>query len=185
MANELRSSGHTVGETNLHLQFTPAYRRDIFADKLVRELTLAYIVQRAREMRIDIAAIECGPDHIHMFVRNWKNWSIPVLAGSLKSYSSRMMRKAHRHMFSDKLYDRKFWSSGYFHRTVGVVTAETVKRYIEEGQKKHWVETEAKKQTTLSSLSCVDMVRVQVTPLYKGSESGGSVLNLFFLSKKY
>ena len=36
MANGLRASGHTMGETNLHLQFTPAYRRDIFADKLVR-----------------------------------------------------------------------------------------------------------------------------------------------------
>jgi REP element-mobilizing transposase RayT len=73
MANELRSSGHTVGETNPHLQFTPAYRRDIFSDTLVRELTVAYVMQRAREMHIDIAAIECGPDHLHMFVRNWKN----------------------------------------------------------------------------------------------------------------
>ena len=49
MANELRSSGHTVGETNLHLQFTPAYRRDVFAQPLVRELTVAYIVQRAQK----------------------------------------------------------------------------------------------------------------------------------------
>ena len=102
MANELRASGHTVGETNLHLQFTPAYRRDIFADDLVRELTVAYILQRAKEMKVDIAAIECGPDHLHLFVKNWKNWKIPVLAGSLKSYSSRLMRKGHNLLFVDK-----------------------------------------------------------------------------------
>ena len=74
MANELKSSGHTLGETNLHLQFTPAYRRDIFTDKLVRELTVAYVMQRAKEMKVTISAIECGPDHLHLFVQDWKNW---------------------------------------------------------------------------------------------------------------
>jgi putative transposase len=153
MANELRSSGHTLGETNLHLQFTPAFRRDIFADAQVRELTVAYIMQRAHEMKINVAAIECGPDHLHLFVKGWKNWSIPVLAGQLKTYSSRMMRKGHKYMFQNKLWGKKFWSAGYFHRTVGAVTAETVKRYIAEGQKKHWQSQMQKQQTTLVNYS--------------------------------
>ena len=153
MTNELRSSGHTMGETNLHLQFTPAYRRDGFVDPLVRELTVAYIVTRAREMKVDVGAIECGPDHLHVFLRNWKNWKIPVLAGQLKTFSSRMMRKGHREMFDGKLWGDKFWSAGYFHRTVGAITAETTKRYIAEGQKKHWQEREEKKQRTLFNYS--------------------------------
>ncbi len=148
MGNELRASGHTMGETNLHLQFTPAYRRDIFSDKLVRELTVAYVLQRSKEMKVDISAIECGPDHLHLFVKNWKNWKIPVLAGQLKTYSSRLMRKGHRYMFVDKLWGKRFWSAGYFHRTVGAVNAETVKRYIQEGQKKHWVKEQQRAQTT-------------------------------------
>src|SRR3989344_5540426 len=149
MANELRSSGHTVGETNLHLQFTPAYRQNIFLDPMVRELTVAYLMQRAKEMKVEVAAIECGPDHVHIFAKHWKNWSIPVLAGQLKTYSSRMMRKGHKYMFDKKLWGKKFWSAGYFHRTVGAVTAETVKRYVQEGQRKHWVEFEERKQMTL------------------------------------
>ncbi len=149
MASELRASGHTVGETNLHLQFTPAYRRDIFSEPLVGELTIAYIIQRSKEMKVEIAAIECGPDHLHLFVKQWKNWKIPVLAGQLKTYSGRMMRKAHSYLFEDKLWGEKFWSCGYFHRTVGAVTAETVKKYISEGQKKHWQPIENKKQKTL------------------------------------
>ncbi len=149
MKNELRSSGHTVGETNLHLQFTPAYRRDIFSEPLARELTIAYIVQRSQEMKIEIVAIECGPDYLHLFVKQWKNWKIPVLAGQLKTYSSRKMRKGHSFLFSNKLWGKKFWSSGYFHRTVGAVTAETVKRYIVESQKKHWEKYETKEQKTL------------------------------------
>ena len=149
MANELRASEHTVGETNLHLQFTPAYRRDVFCEPLMRELTVAYMVERAQQMKVEVAAIECGPDHLHVFVKQWKNWKIPVLAGQLKTYSSRMMRKGHSALFSNKLWGKKFWSAGYFHRTVGAVTAETVKRYIREGQKKHWKQTENKEQKTL------------------------------------
>jgi len=153
MGNELRSSGHTVGETNLHLQFTPAYRRDVFVDPLVRELTVAYVVTLAREMKIDVGVIECGPDHLHVFLRGWKNWKIPVLAGQLKTFSSRMMRKGHKEMFEDKLWGEKCWSAGYFHRTVGAITTETTKKYIAEGQKKHWQEREEKKQRTLFNYS--------------------------------
>ena len=149
MKNELRSSGHTIGETNLHLQFTPAYRRDIFLDSLMRELTVAYIVQRAQEMKVEVAAVDCGPDHLHLFVKGWKNWKIPVLAGQLKSYSSRMMRKGHSYLFVGKLWGKKFWSAGYFHRTVGAVTAENVERYVAESQKKHWREIEQRSQQTL------------------------------------
>ena len=153
MANELRASGHTVGETNLHLQFTPAYRREIFAEPLTRELTVAYIVERAQQMKVEIAAIECGPDHLHLFVKHWKNWAVKILACQLKSYSSRKMRKGHRFLFNKKLWGKKFWSSGYFHRTVGAVTAETVKRYISEGQKKHWEKFDEQKQQTLLTFS--------------------------------
>ena len=153
MANELRASGHTVGETNLHLQFTPAFRREIFREPLARELTIAYVMQRSQQMKIQIAAIECGPDHLHLFVKNWKNWAVKILACQLKSYSSRMMRKGHFALFSDKLWGKKFWSAGYFHRTVGAVTAETVKRYIAEGQKKHWKQIEHKKQKTLMNFN--------------------------------
>ena len=153
MGNQLRSSGHTVGETNLHLQFTPAYRCDIFEDPLTRELTVAYVVERAQAMKIEVAAIECGPDHLHLFVKNWKNWKIPVLAGQLKTYSSRMMRKGHAYLFEDKLWGDKFWSAGYFHRTVGEITAETVQRYIIEGQKKHWPQKIEHNQQTLLSFA--------------------------------
>ena len=149
MKNELRHSAHTVGETNLHLQFTPAYRRDIFYETLVRELTVAYLVERAQQLKVRVAAIDCGPNHIHLFVEDWKNYAIKDLARELKMYSSRKMRKGHSYLFEQKLWGEKFWSSGYFHRTVGVVTAETVRRYVKESQKKHWEQREISPQKTL------------------------------------
>ena len=151
MKNELRHSAHTVGETNLHLQFTPAYRRDIFREPLARELTIAYLVERAQQLKVRVAAIDCGPNHIHLFVEDWKNHSIKDLARELKMYSSRKMRKGHSYLFSNKLWGEKFWSAGYFHRTVGVVTAETVRKYVKESQKKHWEQLPVSSQKTLLS----------------------------------
>ena len=149
MKNVLRHSAHTIGETNLHLQLTPAYRRDIFREPLTRELTIAYIVERAQQLKVCVAAIDCGPDHMHLFVEDWKNYAVKDLARELKSYSSRKMRKGHSYLFRDKLWGDKFWSAGYFHRTVGVVTAEIVRKYVKESQKKHWEQRELGAQETL------------------------------------
>src|SRR3989338_5493247 len=151
MANELRHSAHTVGETNLHLQFTPAYRREIFREPLARELTIAYLVERVQQLKVRVAAIDCGPDHIHLFVEDWKNYAIKDLARELKMHSSRKMRKGHSFLFRNKLWGGKFWSAGYFHRTVGVVTAETVRKYVKESQKKHWEQRPLSAQKTLLS----------------------------------
>ena len=40
MVNELIVSSGAVGESNFHIQLTPAYRQDIFRDERIAELTL-------------------------------------------------------------------------------------------------------------------------------------------------
>ena len=144
MANELRNSPHSVSECNLHIQLTPAYRRQIFDDELVRELTSAYLLEKANDLGVEVSALDFGPDHAHIFVRECRKYAPCEIVGQLKGYSSYKMRKCHNDLFSDELWGDKFWSGGYFCRTVGVVTAETVKKYIEEGQQKHWVDTKQK-----------------------------------------
>ena len=69
-----------MGEANLHLQITLAYWRAIFIDPLVRELTVGYLTQKANNLRVHIAAIECGPDHVHLFITHWKNHAPAELA---------------------------------------------------------------------------------------------------------
>ena len=72
-----------------------------------------------------------------------------ILARELKSYASRKMRKDHSYLFCNQLWGKKFWSAGYFHRIVGVVTAEMVRRYVKESQKKYWEQRPVKPQKTL------------------------------------
>jgi len=149
MKIELIRSSHAVGESNLHLQFTPAYRRGVFNDELVRILARDYFLAQARMKKFEIAAIGFGDDHTHLFVTNWKNFSPTKLAQMLKGFTSRMMRKFHRDLFSSKLYGKKFWSAGYFYRTVGAVNSATVKRYVEESQEYGYKESEFSSERTL------------------------------------
>lgn len=138
MEKELVVSAHAVGESNFHLQLTPAYRRDIFADSLVREFTLAYIFEKLKKHKVVLAGYGFGPDHLHLFLSNVRLIGEIKLVQQIKGFSSYMMRKGHWGLFKDKLWGKKFWSEGHFYRSIGAVTKESVKWYVNEGQKKHW-----------------------------------------------
>ena len=138
MKTELISSSHAVGESNYHLQLTPAYRQDIFSDPLVAELTLGYMAEKLKKHKVILTGYGCGPDHMHLFVSNVRHISEIKLVQHIKGFSSYMMRKGHWYMFKDKLWGDKFWSEGHFYRSVGAVTKESMQWYVTEGQKKHW-----------------------------------------------
>ena len=148
MKIELIRSSHSVGESNLHLQFTPAFRKAVFEDELMRILVRDYFLAQAKLKGFEITAMGFGNDHVHLFVHNWKNFSIALLAKLLKGFTSRMMRKHHWNLFRKDLYGKKFWSAGYFYRTVGAVNAETVKRYVAESQD-YRVQMKARQNTLL------------------------------------
>ena len=148
MKTELIVSSHAVGESNYHLQLTPAYRRKIFRKKMVAELTMAYIMTKLKELKVHLLAYNFGPDHLHVFVSNVRFVSEIELMRQIKGYSSYMMRKGHWYMFKEKLWGKKFWSEGHFYRSVGAVNKDTMQHYIEECQAKHW--DKKKQQTSLA-----------------------------------
>ncbi len=142
MEKELILSSHAVGESNFHIQLTPAYRQDIFRDKQIAEFTLAYILEKLSELKVMVLAYNFGPDHLHLFVSNVRFVSEIELVKRIKGYSSYMMRKHFSYLFKTKLYGEKFWSEGHFYRSVGDVNKDTMKHYIEECQEKHWEKSE-------------------------------------------
>ena len=138
MKMELIKSSHAVGESNFHIQLTPAYRQDIFIDEQVSELTLAYIVEKLIECKVVLLGYGFGPEHLHLFVANVRFVSEAELVRKIKGYSSYKMRKHFKSLFSTKLWGKKFWTEGHFYRSVGAVNYETMKQYVEESQEKHW-----------------------------------------------
>ena len=138
MKNELVVSGHAVGESNYHIILTPAYRRDVFRESLLQELTIAYVVSKLKQLHVQLLTYNFGPDHLHLFVSNVRFVGEIELIRQIKGYSSYMLSRGHRFLFEDKLYGDKFWSYGHFYRSVDTVNKETVEHYIDESQDKHW-----------------------------------------------
>jgi putative transposase len=138
MEMKLVASSNAVGESNFHIQLTPAYRQDIFRDEQIAELTFAYIVEKLQKLKVTILGYGFGPDHLHLFLSNVRFVSEIQLVKQIKGYSSYMMRKNFSYLFRTKLYGKKFWSEGHFYRSVGAVNSETMKHYVEESQEKHW-----------------------------------------------
>jgi len=151
---KLTSYNHTVGDSNCHLQFTPKYRKPIFEDKDVLAECEKQFKEIAARLNVQLVGMGLGPDHAHIFVADWKNYSIAQLAQRFKGASSRAIRQKLPVRLTVKgLYGDSMWSDGYMHRTVGAVTTETMKKYVTESQKKHWtIHKPIQAQTTL--LNC-------------------------------
>ena len=147
------SDSHTYGESYLHLQFTPKKRRKAFQDTKVLQETRNQFTKKSRELGITLIVAEFGPDHCHLFLQNWKNYSIPQLAQFLKGSSSHALR-AQFHNLRLAVDSKSFWTDGYFYETVGSVTAQAREFYIRRCQGKHWKNIEypewSKEQTQLT-----------------------------------
>ena len=142
MKIQIRSYSHAVGEFNYHIQITPAYRRKVMDDDTVDKLVKAYITAKLEELKIRIVTMRGGREHLHIFVADCKNIAPSELVRQLKGFSSFMMRKNHWNLFRHLLWGNKFWSEGYFCRSIGSTTTEAVEYYIEHSQDKHWVDYE-------------------------------------------
>lgn len=88
-------SHHNVGLSNYHFQFTPKYRRKVFVDPVIREACRRSFHETAAKLGVRIAAMEFGPDHMHMFVEGCKNYSVPRLVQAFKGASSHEVRSKH------------------------------------------------------------------------------------------
>ena len=135
---QIRSYSHAVGEFNYHIQLTPAYRQEAMEDERVTKLVKAYIIAKTDELKVKVVEMKGGPDHLHIFVVNCKNIAPSKLIQEIKGFSSYMMRKNHKNLFRHLLWGEKFWSEGYFCRSIGSTTTEAVEYYIKYSQDKHW-----------------------------------------------
>ncbi len=130
---EYRKGSHTVYDIQYHLVWVTKYRYQV----LRRE-----VAERAREVLRPVAMsrdiqIERGHvsrDHIHMLVSCPPLLSPAKIVQYLKGVSSRKLQEEFPHL--KKCYwGQHLWSRGYFCATVGAVSQEQIREYIEKHQR--------------------------------------------------
>lgn len=84
--------------------------------------------EKARQLDVAIEALEIMPDHVHLFVAADPTKAPQQLANQFKGYTSRILRQEFMHV---RTRNPGFWSRSYYVGSVGHVSEDTVKKYIE------------------------------------------------------
>ena len=119
-----------VYNVNYHIVWSVKYRKAVLKggiDEALKEMCF----QIADEKGFTIQAMEVMPDHTHLFIKSTPVLSPHYIVQQLKGYTSRELRKEFPHLKS-KL--PTLWTRSYYCESVGHISAETIKKYI-DGQK--------------------------------------------------
>ena len=127
----LEHFNHAVGQNSFHLVWKPKWSRDPFKFAPVRNCCTAAIRRAAKRHGMRVLALEVMPDYVHCFVNLPATLSVAEALQRLKGYSARMLF-VHFPWLRRHFRTGHLWSPGKFFRSVGVVTADAIKHYIEE-----------------------------------------------------
>ena len=129
----IRTTSHTVYDTQYHVVWAPKYRRDVLRGDVQHRLKELF-ADIAIQYDIMIDEREVSPDHVHSFCSFPPRYSMAQLVTRFKSLSARtIVREFPR--IKRRLWGGELWEDGYFVRTVGdKVTAEIIRRYIQYHQ---------------------------------------------------
>jgi len=126
----LRSTRYARYWCAYHFIWIPKYRRDILVGE-VAEYTREVINEIIAELDCKNLAVNVMSDHVHVFVLCPPRLAPAYIVNYLKGKSARRILQKFPELKAKAKYG-KLWSRSYFVATVGSVTADIVKRYVEE-----------------------------------------------------
>ena len=126
---ENRKGSHTVYSIEYHIEWTTKYRYKVLKGTISERLR-EVIRQGCEAHGITIVRGRIGKDHVHLLVSCPPTMSPSKIVQLLKGRSSKIMQEKFEEL-RKRYWGQHLWSRGYFCRTVGTVTEETIKEYIE------------------------------------------------------
>jgi len=128
--NTWKSTQNAVYEINYHFVWSTKFRKPVLTPP-VDETLKGIFIQTAKEHGYELLGMEVMPDHVHLFLSAPPAVSPAVIAKVLKGTSARRLFMAYPHL-KQQLWGGHLWNPSYYVGTAGHVSAETIKRYIEE-----------------------------------------------------
>ena len=126
----------SVCNINYHMVWSVKYRRKVLStdvEKYLKELAQ----QIAMDKGFDVQLLECGNgDHVHCFVSAPPKLSVTTIAKYLKGISGRKLFERFPEIRSN-LWNGELWNHSYYCETIGSVSEENIRRYIERQSKSY------------------------------------------------
>lgn len=125
-------SNKSIYNIGYHLIWCSKYRRQVLVGQIEIRLT-ELLHEKATNIGVVIEQLEIMPDHVHLFVKCSPVDSPHYIVQQLKGYTSRMLR-----LEFSTLKSRlpTLWTRSYYCESIGHISEETIKKYIEDQKNK-------------------------------------------------
>lgn len=123
-----KSDGTMIYSCQYHIIFTTKYRRHVLTtpvDKRLKEL----ILEKQTEHGYEVMDMEVMPDHVHLLLDVCPKLGPHDAVMKIKGYTAHILRKEFKTLRSRLPC---LWTRSKFISTVGTVSLEAVKKYIED-----------------------------------------------------
>ncbi len=132
MAQKYRHDNTSVSLINYHFVWIVRRRKKILKGDLDNRLK-ELIRQAVTEIDCQLIALETDLDHVHLFLNAHPRLAPYQIMHKVKGLSSNVLRKE-QPWLKQKL--PSLWTRSYFVSTMGNVSGDTIKRYVEEQKTK-------------------------------------------------
>lgn len=122
------SSQTSIYFLNYHFVWCPKYRRKILIGSIKTRLE-ELVRSKCLELNCEVLALSIAPDHVHLFVKSSPKDSPNKLIGTIKGYTSRILRQEFPELRSRL---PTLWTRSYFVSTNGHVSDDMIQKYIDE-----------------------------------------------------
>ena len=127
---EMRKGAHTQYDIQMHIVWTTKYRYKVLEGKIA--LRMRELIRQGCEARkVKIIKGSVSKNHIHILVSMPPSISVSKLVQYLKGRSSKIIQEEFP-VLKKRYWGQHLWGIGYFCRSVGTITDEIVKQYIED-----------------------------------------------------
>lgn len=125
-----KTDNHLVFSCQYHVIFCPKYRRSVLVEGIDTRLK-ELILSKQKEYGYEVLDMEIMPDHVHLLLDVNPKMGVFTVVNHIKGYTSHELRNEFPALKSRL---PTLWTQSKFISSVGAVTLEVVKKYI-EGQK--------------------------------------------------
>ena len=130
--NQYTHKNGIVYKNQFHIIFSPKYRKPVLTGNVEKRLK-EILYDEADKMGVEIKALEIMPDHVHMFIEFDPRLMLHKVVKKFKGKSSHILREEFPFLKSSM---PSLWTRSYFSCSVGHISEDTIKKYIESQQKR-------------------------------------------------
>jgi putative transposase len=126
---DYRYGSHTVYQIEYHFVWVTKYRYKVLSGEIAERVRdLVRQTCEAFEIRIIKGAV--SKDHVHILVSAPPNMAPSEIMRRIKGRTSSYLFEEFPHL-KKRYWGKHFWARGYFCATVGQMTDEMIKQYLE------------------------------------------------------